>query len=44
MAEANTLAYIVEQAGGLASIGKERIMEAEPRYIHQRTPLIIGTP
>jgi fructose-1,6-bisphosphatase I len=38
MVEANPLAYIVEQAGGLASTGKERIMEVEPRYIHQRTP------
>ncbi|MDR1166165.1 MAG: class 1 fructose-bisphosphatase [Deltaproteobacteria bacterium] len=44
MCEANPLAYIVEQAGGRASTGKERILEVEPRYIHQRTPLIIGSP
>ncbi|MDR3155136.1 MAG: class 1 fructose-bisphosphatase [Deltaproteobacteria bacterium] len=44
MCEANPLAYIVEQAGGLATSGRERIMEVEPRYIHQRTPLIIGSP
>jgi fructose-1,6-bisphosphatase I len=44
MCEANPLAYIVEQAGGLASTGRERILEVEPRYIHQRTPLIIGSP
>jgi fructose-1,6-bisphosphatase I len=44
MVEANPLAYLVEQAGGLASTGRERIMEIEPRYIHQRTPLIIGSP
>ncbi|MDR2354000.1 MAG: class 1 fructose-bisphosphatase [Deltaproteobacteria bacterium] len=44
MCEANPLAYIVEQAGGKASNGKERILDIEPRYIHQRTPLIIGSP
>jgi fructose-1,6-bisphosphatase I len=44
MCEANPLAYIIEQAGGLATTGRERILEVEPRYIHQRTPLIIGSP
>ncbi|MDR2612164.1 MAG: class 1 fructose-bisphosphatase [Deltaproteobacteria bacterium] len=44
MCEANPLAYLIEQAGGLAISGKERILDIEPRYIHQRTPLIIGSP
>ncbi|MDR2460330.1 MAG: class 1 fructose-bisphosphatase [Deltaproteobacteria bacterium] len=44
MCEANPLAYIVEQAGGLATTGKERILDIEPRHLHQRTPLIIGSP
>ncbi len=40
--EANPLAFIAEQAGGLASDGKGRILAVKPRDIHQRTPLIIG--
>ena len=41
--EANPLAYIVEQAGGRATNGKCRIMEIEPKDLHQRTPLFIGS-
>ncbi|QCK14386.1 class 1 fructose-bisphosphatase [Mangrovivirga cuniculi] len=41
--EANALAYIVEQAGGKASNGKTRILEIEPKELHQRTPLFIGS-
>ncbi|MDR2368416.1 MAG: class 1 fructose-bisphosphatase [Deltaproteobacteria bacterium] len=44
MCEANPLAYIAEQAGGLATTGTERILDIEPTYIHQRVPLIIGSP
>lgn len=40
--EANPLAYIAEQAGGVASDGTRRILEIQPDGIHQRTPLIIG--
>lgn len=43
MYEANPLAFIVEQAGGMASDGHERIMEIDPRMLHQRTPLYIGS-
>jgi len=41
--EANPLAFIVEQAGGRATNGKQRIMEIEPKSLHQRTPLYIGS-
>ncbi|MDR1608503.1 MAG: class 1 fructose-bisphosphatase [Deltaproteobacteria bacterium] len=44
MCEANPMAYIVEQAGGMATTGSTRILEIEPSYIHQRVPLIIGSP
>ena len=37
------MAMIVEQAGGYASTGKERILDIVPTEIHQRVPLIIGT-
>lgn len=41
--EANSLAFIVEQAGGKATNGTQRIMEIEPTELHQRCPLIIGS-
>jgi fructose-1,6-bisphosphatase I len=41
--ECNALAFLVEQAGGLASDGKQRILEIEPTDKHQRTPLYIGS-
>jgi fructose-1,6-bisphosphatase I len=41
--EANPLAMIVEQAGGAASTGKERILDVQPTELHQRIPLIIGS-
>ncbi|MBM2814723.1 MAG: Fructose-1,6-bisphosphatase class 1 [Ignavibacteria bacterium] len=42
--EANPLAMIIEQAGGRASDGRNRILEITPESIHQRTPLFIGSP
>jgi fructose-1,6-bisphosphatase I len=41
--EASPMAMIVEQAGGLASTGAKRILDVEPRTLHQRVPLIIGS-
>ena len=41
--EANPLAFIVEQAGGAASDGTQRILDAVPTELHQRTPLFIGS-
>ncbi len=43
MYEANPLAFIVEQAGGSATDGQQRIMDIKPKDLHQRTPLIIGS-
>jgi len=43
MYEANPLAFVVEQAGGRASNGKQRILEIQPENLHQRTPLFIGS-
>jgi fructose-1,6-bisphosphatase I len=43
MYEANPLSMIVEQAGGRSSNGKSRILEIEPKDLHQRTPLFIGS-
>jgi len=41
--EASPLAFIVEQAGGAASDGQQRILDVQPRELHQRTPLYIGS-
>jgi fructose-1,6-bisphosphatase I len=43
MYECNALAFIVEQAGGKASTGEERIMEVQPQEIHQKVPFFIGS-
>ena len=41
--EASPMAFIVEQAGGGATDGRQRILEIEPQSLHQRTPLVIGS-
>jgi len=43
MYEANPMSFIVEQAGGASSTGRERIMELNPRDLHQRVPVILGS-
>ncbi|WP_455198196.1 class 1 fructose-bisphosphatase [Kaarinaea lacus] len=43
MYEANPMGFIVEQAGGACSTGRERIMEIQPRDLHQRVPVILGS-
>ena len=42
--ECNPLAFIVEQAGGMATDGTRRIMEIAPDELHQRVPCFIGSP
>ena len=41
--EVNPMAFIVEQAGGLASTGEARALDVSPREIHERCPLICGS-
>lgn len=43
MYEANPMAFIVEQAGGKASTGRESILDIKPDSIHQRVPVILGS-
>lgn len=43
MYECNALAFVAEQAGGMASDGKGRIMDIAPRDLHQRTPFLVGS-
>ena len=42
--EAAPMAYLIEQAGGLALTGKTRIMDLIPQNVHQRVPVILGSP
>jgi len=41
--EGNPMAFLVEQAGGRATTGTERIMELQPKSLHCRTPIWLGS-
>ena len=43
MYEANPVSFIIEQAGGSATTGRERLMEVQPTELHQRVPFIFGS-
>lgn len=43
MYEANPMSFIIEQAGGVSSTGRERIMGVKPDSLHQRVPVIMGS-
>uniref|UniRef100_A0A3B4VAA1 Fructose-1,6-bisphosphatase 1 n=1 Tax=Seriola dumerili TaxID=41447 RepID=A0A3B4VAA1_SERDU len=42
--EGNPMAFIMEQAGGMASTGFENILDIQPKSIHQRSPVAMGSP
>ena len=37
------MAFLVEQAGGAATTGRERILDLQPTTLHQRVPVILGS-
>jgi fructose-1,6-bisphosphatase I len=41
--EANPIAFIIEQAGGGAITGRQRILDVKPSELHQRAPFIFGS-
>jgi fructose-1,6-bisphosphatase I len=43
MYEANPMAFLVEQAGGLATNGEKRIMDVVPGKLHERVSVILGS-
>ncbi|GAA5180511.1 class 1 fructose-bisphosphatase [Niveibacterium umoris] len=43
MYEANPMSMIVEQAGGAASTGYQRILDVQPEQLHQRIPVVLGS-
>ncbi|WP_185876945.1 class 1 fructose-bisphosphatase [Blattabacterium cuenoti] len=40
--ECNPMAFLAEQAGGIASDGRRRILDIKPKKLHQRTPFVCG--
>uniref|UniRef100_A0A3B3WEM2 Fructose-1,6-bisphosphatase 1 n=1 Tax=Poecilia mexicana TaxID=48701 RepID=A0A3B3WEM2_9TELE len=42
--EGNPMAFIMEQAGGMASTGFQNILDIQPEGIHQRAPVAMGSP
>uniref|UniRef100_A0A3B3C6H1 Fructose-1,6-bisphosphatase 1 n=1 Tax=Oryzias melastigma TaxID=30732 RepID=A0A3B3C6H1_ORYME len=42
--ECNPMAFIMEQAGGVATTGSENILDIQPTSIHQRVPVVLGSP
>ncbi len=41
--EANPFAFLFEAAGGMATNGSDRILDIEPKKLHQRTALVLGS-
>jgi len=41
--ECNPIAFLIEQAGGAATTGIQRILEIQPQNIHERVPMIFGS-
>jgi fructose-1,6-bisphosphatase I len=42
MYEANPIAFLAEQAGGLATDGRQAILDRTPKGLHERCPLLVG--
>ncbi|MFN5701866.1 MAG: class 1 fructose-bisphosphatase [Betaproteobacteria bacterium] len=43
MYEANPMAFIVEQAGGAATNGQQRILDLQPSKLHERVSVVLGS-
>ena len=43
MYEANPMSFLVEQAGGMATNGLQRIMEIQPTQLHERVAVVLGS-
>ena len=37
------MAYLIEQAGGVATTGTQRVLDVEPKHIHERVPVFLGS-
>ncbi|RZU47432.1 D-fructose 1,6-bisphosphatase [Fluviicoccus keumensis] len=43
MYEANPMSFIMEQAGGASTTGRQRILDVTPTSLHQRVPVVMGS-
>ena len=43
MYEANPMAWLVEQAGGAATNGRQRILDVQPTKLHERVAVVLGS-
>ena len=43
MYEAKPMGWLVEQAGGAATNGRQRILEVQPTQLHERVSVILGS-
>ncbi len=43
MYEGNPMAFLIEQAGGAATDGHRRILDIEPKKLHQRVAVFLGS-
>ena len=43
MYEANPMAWLIEQAGGAATNGRQRILDIQPSQLHERVSVILGS-
>lgn len=41
--ECNPIAFLIEQAGGIATTGTQRILDVQPEVLHQRVPFVVGS-
>jgi fructose-1,6-bisphosphatase I len=43
MYEANPMSWLIEQAGGAATNGKQRILDMQPSQLHERVSVVLGS-
>jgi fructose-1,6-bisphosphatase I len=43
MYEANPMSWLIEQAGGASTNGRERILDLQPQQLHERVSVILGS-
>uniref|UniRef100_A0A6U5E2N6 fructose-bisphosphatase n=1 Tax=Corethron hystrix TaxID=216773 RepID=A0A6U5E2N6_9STRA len=41
--EGAPMSFLMEQAGGMSTTGRERVMDVQPSYVHQRVPIMMGS-
>jgi fructose-1,6-bisphosphatase I len=43
MYEANPMSWLIEQAGGASTNGRERILDIQPKQLHERVSVVLGS-